>query len=452
MFNARLSPTLLATAAVSLAFAGSASADSIVYLKGGDVYLTTTDAARQFQVTSTGGYSTVSQADDGTILATTNAGNLRRLDQMGNVLSDIATPVTGANNGPFAFKGPYDADLSPNGQKAAYGFTYTGYTSTSGGTWVNDGNATGFTRAAATTSIAEDGFRQSREYDAPEWVDDQRVLVSNGPGYPSSPVAVVEAGSGGSRSWFTDPENPHPHDATLSRNWRMLAMTNGDRTQLHVYRDQDGLLTGGVNACFSYSQPEQVRFSSPTFNRDGTILVWADGNGLEIAPIGDSSTTCPEGVDSKKILPGASSPDWGPADVPTGRTAGPSKEGPQPGGSSKDGQQPSGQNDQSGGKVSPSAATLSLLAGKTKLGRALGSGLTVTANVPAAGEVKVTATVAGKPVGSGTAKAKSAGLVTVKVRFTAAARKRLATSRKTTVSLTASQGAARGTTSLTLRK
>ena len=54
---------------LTLVIAAPASADSIAYVKGGDVWLATPDGARQQQVTHTGTYSYVSQADDGTMIA-----------------------------------------------------------------------------------------------------------------------------------------------------------------------------------------------------------------------------------------------------------------------------------------------------------------------------------------------------------------------------------------------
>ncbi|MGZ8634512.1 MAG: hypothetical protein ACXWZZ_11765, partial [Solirubrobacteraceae bacterium] len=60
---------LVVAAAAVVALAATASADSIVYVKDGNVWLTSPDAARQYQVTFDGGYSSPSQADDGTIVA-----------------------------------------------------------------------------------------------------------------------------------------------------------------------------------------------------------------------------------------------------------------------------------------------------------------------------------------------------------------------------------------------
>jgi hypothetical protein len=468
MFTSRTSKLAVATVAASLAFVAPAAADSVAYLQGGDVWLTTTDISRQYQVTATGGYTAVSQADDGTLLGTTTAGKLRRIDRNGTVLSEVGTIAGGSSS--FSFKGPYDADLSPNGAKLAYGYTYSGYTSdTGGGTWVNEGNATAFAPADHESTSADTGYKSSREYDAPEWVDDQRVLVSNGPGYPSSPLAVVEAGSGGSRSWFTDPENPHPHDATLSRNWRMLAMTNGTRDGLYVYRDDDALLLGGVHPCFYYSPDVGgTRYSSPTFNADGSKLFFADGRGLEVAPIGDTRVACPDGQNSKTVLPGASSPDWGPADVPparalaqdqgTGSKPGGGTISPQSNGTAPNGQTPPGTSGPGaepngrGSQPTAAGATLSLLAGNAKLGKALKSGLTVTITAPASGQVKVSAVVAGKTVASGSTKANAAGLVSVKLRFTAAAKRKFAKRRSVALTITGTQGSASGTAVATLRK
>ena len=83
----------LAAAAIVLACAASASADSIAYIKEGNVWLTTPDGARQFQVTTAGGYSDVTQSDDGTIVAL-NGVRLHKLARDGAVLADFATPVS----------------------------------------------------------------------------------------------------------------------------------------------------------------------------------------------------------------------------------------------------------------------------------------------------------------------------------------------------------------------
>src|SRR5690349_24972377 len=112
--------TALATAAlVLLCGVPVASADSIVYIKDGNVYLSTPDGARQFQVTTGGGYSDVSQADDGTMIALYGV-RLHRLDRSGALLADFDTPVSDTRPaGSRVFYGPFDPALSPAGPKVA---------------------------------------------------------------------------------------------------------------------------------------------------------------------------------------------------------------------------------------------------------------------------------------------------------------------------------------------
>jgi hypothetical protein len=56
----RLAAGAVALCALAIA-APAANADSIAYVRDGNVFLTTPDGARQFQVTFDGGYSDVSR-------------------------------------------------------------------------------------------------------------------------------------------------------------------------------------------------------------------------------------------------------------------------------------------------------------------------------------------------------------------------------------------------------
>ena len=424
MSKHRLIATLLATAAVSGVASGTASADSVAYIKNGNVWLTPGDASREFQVTSTGGYSAVSQADDGTLLATAG-GDVRRLDRLGDVLSSIKTPVSDAANGLDQFYGPYNADVSPDGTTAAYGYVHSGWgTDSQGYTDFEQRNGAGFTRSDALTGFTDAGFKYSQDWDAPEFIDNQTVLVSNGPGYPSDPVAIETVGSGDPQGWFTDPDNPHPLDATISRNKRVIADVVGpDRRQLSVYRDPDQQLQGTVGKCFTYSDSGTYKYESPTLNADGTMLYWSDGNQLQIAPIGDMSTACPAGQNGRAAIPGATSPDWGPADVPTSRP------------------------NTTTTKTTPTVPTttpvvhLRLLAAPTgRLATALRSGLAVRVSSIGAGTVQVKARSGKVVVASGTARSPRAGRVSVHLAFTKGARRRYRHSKHLTLSLTVAQG------------
>ena len=99
-----------------LVAAPAALADSIAYIKDGDVWLSTGDGSRQYRVTTTGRYADVSQADDGTMIALTGV-RLHRLDRKGNVLADFDTPVSDTRPAPAkTFYGPFDPAISPDGR------------------------------------------------------------------------------------------------------------------------------------------------------------------------------------------------------------------------------------------------------------------------------------------------------------------------------------------------
>jgi hypothetical protein len=457
-------PTALAAIACGGALAGTAQADSFAYLKGGDVWLTTTDGARQFQVTGTGAYAYVSQADDGTLVATTQSGQLERLDRFGRVLSSITTPVSQpTNGGSTVFYGPLDADVSPNGKAVAYGFIKMGTYKYPDGTVdadMYDGH--GFTRSDALTGFLDSGFKYGTDWSGPEWIDDNNVLVSNGPGWPSSPVAIEKAGSGDPRSWFADPDNMHPMEATISRNRRWVAAVHGpDRLSLSVYRIGDGALeTATVNRCFVYSDPSGFRYDSPTISGDGRTIAWGNGKSLYIAPLADASAGCPDGQASRDVIPGADDPDWGPADVPAARPAdAPLRTNGGGGGGTGGGATPAPA--PAPGKPVPSPApivkggpsgTLTVKVPATRLAAALRSGLTLKVSAPKAGGLTATARAGQAKVATGSATAKAGKPVSLHLAFTAKARKALRHAKRTTLSVTVTGGGLSKTTKITLKR
>jgi hypothetical protein len=459
----RLGAALLATAALAGTAAGSASADSFSYIKDGDVWLTTTDAARQFQVTGTGEYFSVAQADDGTLAATTKAGHIQRVDRYGRILSDITTPVSQATNGgSTVFVGPLDADISPDGKTVGYGFMKMGAYKYPDGTMdadLYDGH--GFTKADAATGFLDAGFKFARDWSAPEFLDNSTVLVSNGPGYPSSPFAIEKVGSGDPRSWFNDPDNLHPMDATISRNRRWVAAVHGpDRLGLHVYRIGDGAIeTATINRCFVYSDPAGYRYESPTISGDGKTIAWGSGKGLDIAPLADATAACPDGQASREVLPGASQPDWGPADVPASRPADAPLRTKDAGGGAGGGAAGGGGTPGGGGSVvvgpvptDPVPAGLTVRVPPARLAVALRQGLRITVTAPRAGRVTAAARSGKAKVGAGAATAKAGKAVAVKVAFTKAAQRKLRRAKRVALTLTVAQGVTKQTVKVTLKR
>jgi hypothetical protein len=93
-----------------------ALADSIVYEKEGNVWQAAPDGSRQTQVTTAGGYSKPTQADDGTIVAVKDK-LLQRMDRGGRILNAA---------GHDAYTGPLTPQLSPAGHLVAYDYFNTG--------------------------------------------------------------------------------------------------------------------------------------------------------------------------------------------------------------------------------------------------------------------------------------------------------------------------------------
>jgi hypothetical protein len=87
---------LAGAATAALLAASPAAADSVAYVKAGDIWLSTTDGQRQYRD--------------------------------GRVIADIATPVS--NTDPtMSFRGPFEPEVSPNGKRVSYTYywQYTGY-------------------------------------------------------------------------------------------------------------------------------------------------------------------------------------------------------------------------------------------------------------------------------------------------------------------------------------
>ena len=197
--------TWAALAAALLLFAigaPAASADSIAYVKDGNVWLSTPDGSRQFQVTSTGGYSDVSQADDGTMIALKGV-RLHKLDREGNVLADFDTPVSDTRPAPSkTFYGPFDPAISPDGTKVAY--TYYYMTQSQSPTCfpptcfvgINEGG-TGYSYSDRQTDWKEPGLGYHSGWRHPVWIDNDKTMLSNPTHMPNRDIILDSISDGG---------------------------------------------------------------------------------------------------------------------------------------------------------------------------------------------------------------------------------------------------------------
>jgi WD40 repeat protein len=416
--------TLLLAGAALLALAvaaPAASADSIAYVKDGNVWLSTGDGSRQFQVTTAGGYSDVSQADDGTMIAL-NGVRLHRLSRDGQVLADFATPVSDTRPaGQRVFYGPFDPAISPDGAKVAY--TYYYMTQSQSPTCfppecvigINEGG-TGYTHADRLTGWDEPGLGKHSGWRNPAWIDNDNLLISNPTHLPNRDVVIdtLSDGSSGNlvKNWTSDlvDGNAGMGAGDITRDKAKMAyVTGGNDSTLSLYaipsfptswRDSEPNAGSDPHICYRYSGPAGGKYATPTFSPDGSRLAFAEGDGIRVVTVpsfAGGCTTDGASPNTQLLIPGGSQPDWGPADVPAGRTP---PRGPE------------------------SGAVLTARTAKAKLRKALRNGLKVKATVPADGRLRATALRRGRKVAAG-AKRVKAGNATVKLRFTKAAKRTL---------------------------
>jgi hypothetical protein len=445
--------TLLTGAAIAAlaltSTAATASADSIAYVKGGDVWLTTPDGARQYQVTSTGGYTDVSQADDGTMIAL-NGIRLRRLARDGQVLADFATPVSDSRPaGSRTFWGPYDPAISPDGTKVAYTYYYTSTSQAPGCTppecvTVDTQGGTAYSHADRATDWDEPGLGRHSGWRNPAWIDNDNVMISDPTRLPNADVLVDTIGDTGVpiKEWFTDNGTTHISGGDVTRGQTKLAFVAGDGdSELRIYKTAP--YPAYPDACYRYSDAAGGRFSTPTFSPDGAHLAWSEGDGVKVVTVPDFAGGCTTTGASPKatmIVPGGSNPDWGPADVPAPRTT-PSSGGSAgagggtgAGGSAGGGAATGGSSGGSvlaGGSGTPQGSTgtptttpaISVSAGRLRA--VLSGGLTVHLTGFTAATYEVVAKHGKTTVAKGQVKVGGSGSATGRLTFTKAAKRSL---------------------------
>jgi hypothetical protein len=438
-----------AGALIALAVAApAASADSIAYVKNGDIYLSTSDGARQYRVTSTGGYSDVSQADDGTMIALHGI-RLHRINRQGRVLADFATPVSDSRPAPAkTFYGPYDPAISPDGRKVAYTYYYMTQSQSPTCfppecvTTINEGG-TGYSWADRLTGWDDPKLGKHSGWRNPSWVDNDTVMISD-PTHALNFDVILDTISDGDsgnlvHGWFSDLADGNPHTAggDISRDRSKLAFVTGandeNLTLYGVPRFPTTFTDGEAPAsmrpliCYRYSGPAGGHYSTPTFSPDGARVAWAESDGIKVVNVprlAGGCTTDGASPNAMMLIPGGKQPDWGPANVPAGHGA-------------------------SGG------GGLAVKSADAKLRKALSKGLAVRLRTPGAGRLKLTATKGGRKVASG-AKSVHGHNATVKLRFTKAARRSLkradSVKLRIRVAFTAGGRTQRTTVSLTLTR
>jgi hypothetical protein len=440
-------PTLAAaTVALALALAGTASADSISFLRGGDIWVASPDGSKQVQITHSGIYAYQSQADDGTFIALAGR-NLHRIDRQGNVLADFSTPVSG-DTGPddSKFVGPFDPEISPDGTKVVYGYLWYYHYNKPGCTgpdWMCQEKHTfqgvAFSHADRMTAWSEPGMDKRSGWIYPSWTDNNGIIGST----PSEPLNNevmyhrLDDGSTEFQDWFTDEGVWYTKDGEVSRAGDKAVFVTtapyglndeyqGTDDQVTVYK-MSGPPPALPERCYSIG--DRHMNASPTLSPDGgrvayqrrTFAPTNDQSDTYDVLVADTTLGCnPDGgaiTSGTVVLSDAKQPDWGPADVPSETTVEPPKiKPPEVDGPDKpEVVKPAGQ----------TVRTKALAVRGAALRRALRRGLVVRFKAPGAGAVKASATLGRKVVATGSKRVGRAGTVSVRLRFTGRARKAL---------------------------
>jgi hypothetical protein len=336
--------TALAAIVALLACAGSAEASSLVYIKDYNVWLASPDGTVQRQVTTDGykelPYESPSQADDGTILA---GRGLRfvKLDRQGNRIGSLLPSIMVGKPAYAYAVGPFDPKISPDGHKLAY---WLGTWSM----WFDYGNNITWTdpKDAVIWQDADSGAQLGFTlfYQKPAWLQDSQHALLNQP-YNRLAAQVVGSAVGGLHNDVTpvfkdDDSLPAGEyysqdvgDAELTpAGDKLVALRGTSQETIRFYDTRSGHPV--VSECY-LGQPVGGSAADPTWAPDGGAVAWAEGDGVWSTPVGAlDSADCSWGK-PRLIIPGASQPDWGPADVTPSapKPAGSAPNGPQSGGS-----------------------------------------------------------------------------------------------------------------------
>ena len=285
----------------------TAAADSIVYIKDGNVWLAAPDGTRQTQITSDGGYESPSQADDGTIVAVRKTDEngyhnrrLYRMDRTGHLLNP---PVESVPVNASTYIGPLGATVSPDGQRVAYFYFDNGPFGGGGDPEVSISYST------RNTPIGEIG--NPGPYMNPNWLDNNTLLLFSPPGYQYD-VHTDVLGSGQDPVWFGDDSDSIAAGGDVSPDGTRLVA--GIDAHIHLYQLNGPPPAAPTPAC-QFDGPAGAFHPRPNWSSDGRMLTWAEDDGVHVATV-NSLSPCDAQTSTTPLIPGADSPFFGKADPP----------------------------------------------------------------------------------------------------------------------------------------
>jgi WD40-like Beta Propeller Repeat len=289
-----------------------------VYIKQGNIWLSSPDGSIQRQVTVDGGYSSPSQADDGNIVAL-HDGLFVHLDRHGTLLNAPFGGLSGTSGGTTSF-GPQDPRVSPDDTRIAYdvGVLSSYFDWTCNCYLQTTEYETVYTAVNQFTDPTVSGV--VRDYSTPSWIDNQTALLT-ATGIGIDQFAIHLLGGGDSdpthfMQWFTDSGTPHAAKAELTRvQDKLVTLAGSANENIGLYSLPAPPLATPTRECVINQPDNPTTYDDPTWSPDGTALAFANPDGIYVTPVGNISSGDCSSIAPKLLLPGGSQPFWGPVDV-----------------------------------------------------------------------------------------------------------------------------------------
>jgi len=308
------------------------SSGSILYHKAGSLWVASPSGKRPHRIPHSRGLESPSQDNRGRIVAQRGI-KLYRLSRKGKLLNKPIITAFRTNPIVRSFKGPFFPEVSPDGGKIAYTYSFTEshYDYNCGCVLTSPSLSTTYTASNRFVADPEKKYGIARFYYHSSWVTSRSTVGTTpdlfdygGNGLNSVEIDPLGGGADSYNSWFTEC-NPCDYANVKKYPLDEPELTRKQDKAVFVSGELDETLPGRY--LFIYPLPARPtalpqhfcriagatgKFSSPSWSPDGRSLAWADRKGIWVGTVGNLAGDSCE-IKSKLVIRRGSTPDWGPA-------------------------------------------------------------------------------------------------------------------------------------------